>query len=60
MVKTAEELEKMGKRLRGEGKFVPLVHSHRDVLFWVKQQLPFVKSEKFRDTWEAPGGRYGR
>jgi hypothetical protein len=60
MKKTAEELEEMGKRLRAEGKFVPLVHGPRDILFWEKQQIPFVRSEFYKDIWPLSGGRYGR
>lgn len=48
-MKTAEELEEMGKRLFKDGKFVPLVHNPRDILFWVKQQLPFIRSRQFKD-----------
>jgi hypothetical protein len=49
--KTAEELEAWGKRLSAEGKFVPLVHRPRDIVFWVKEQIPFIRSEWFIDSW---------
>jgi hypothetical protein len=58
--KTAEELEAWGKRLSAERKFVPIAHNHRDIMFWVKEQTPFIRSEFFKDVWEPSGQRYGR
>lgn len=50
--KTAAELLAMGEQLRRQGKFVPQVHGERDIRFWVKEQIPFVKSEQFKeDEW---------
>lgn len=47
--KTADELEAAGKRLQTSGKFVPKVHRECDIRIWVKLQMPFVKSEHYKE-----------